>query len=338
MMGKVEERIKRIKDRMALNAMKLAMLTSFVGVPAQTGGTNKAESKDTIEHSTKEIIIDQVVQEISQNEEALAAYCDDRSRRVSETFIETATEIHKEIQEHGSSVLQKRWNDKGINPRFYCVVSALNTLEESVQKTGCKEFSTVVDEIKKINPYGVYGPINRYFANEKNPHCKFINGKVKENLDNMIQDNPNDIFMVIHNSEQNNSSGFHAVTMANGMICGFNNEKVEKVDAYFDGSIKQAYILNLTKISQDANKDLLQQDFDKELREGVTDIHKASPVIQDIIAQNAPDIISSDNSKQSLLAIREGENPVFMSIEPNKPPLNFSQEFMKQQRRSNSNS
>jgi predicted enzyme involved in methoxymalonyl-ACP biosynthesis len=121
-------------------------------------------------------------------------------------------------------------------------------------------------------------------------HSAYLAKDIGKELQNLIQRNPNDIFMVIHDSEVNTSSGYHAVMAAQGQVISFNSEKIVPCGEYVK-NIHNGYIFNVSKIAQDSAKDALRQEFEANIAEAMQNPQKASPIMLATISHHNPNII-----------------------------------------------
>ena len=158
-----------------------------------------------------------------------------------------------------------------VNPRYYCSISGLRSLEQTINKKGYHEYDFLLRCI--ANPHAclsVIDGLEKHFGK----HAKTEN--IKNKLHNELKNNANSVCIAIVNSSANSSSGKHFVfvlpnkvvidgainevdTLA-GTVVSFNVDKIASSEAYFKGPMNTGYLFNITKI---AESDLIKLFYNK---------------------------------------------------------------------------
>lgn len=179
-----------------------------------------------------------------------------------ETLVENVEEV-KYAKEHGlkTQTLRSLFG-KDVHPRYYCAISGLKSLEQTIQNKDYPEYKFLLNCIQ--NPHAcisvIQGLKSAYGEESK---TRNINKTIEEQL----KENPNSVFIVVHNSTRNTSSGKHFVFVLpnkivvdslvseketlKGKVVSFNVERITNSDTYFTGSRAVGDVFNLTKMSHE---------------------------------------------------------------------------------------
>ena len=311
MSNEIVARLEKIKSKLRRAAVVLATgaatLLPGSGVSYPSNNSASQSKTSTIMEQEK---IEETISQICQDDYAFSRFCEERSKQVGSNFINRAKEIHRDIDENGADILKERWG-KDVTIGFHCIRSACETLTEAAKDSNCEEFiDGFTKVVKRNNPNGVYGAINPFYANDKHhPHAEFYYRGIGSNITEQTKNNPFDIFMLIHDSKGNTSSGYHAVIVTQNTVVSFNSEKIVPVEDYCK-NIKSGFIFNISQIVCDSEQDMLRQCFNQEVISATQDPQLASEAMRSIIGEYG--LIKA---------------PIHYTLSDNKHPISSSNTF-----------
>jgi len=195
----------------------------------------------------------------------------DFAKDLWETLSENIKEIKKGTAKGQKSRTIKKVFGNDVNTKYYCSISGLRSLEQTINKKGYHEYDFLVKCI--ANPHACLSVIDGL---EKHFGKQAKTNNIKEKLHNTLEKNVNSVCIAIVNTEENSSSGKHFVFVLpnkvvvdgaineadtlKGTVVSFNVDKIVASDTYFKGSRNTGYLFNITEIAED---DLVRLFYDK---------------------------------------------------------------------------
>lgn len=153
-----------------------------------------------------------------------------------------------------------------VNPRFYCAISGLKTIEELAKRENFFEYDFLLKCIK--NPHSclsVLSGLSERYGDEGRT------SNIRKTLREQQERNKNSVFIVLADSKANTSSGKHFVIVtpefaADSVVVAdkneklqvfsFNSEVIEDIDKYFVGTRNRGNVYNLTDLGRENLIDL----------------------------------------------------------------------------------
>ncbi len=179
-----------------------------------------------------------------------------------ETLVENVEEV-KYAKELGlKNQTLKSLFGKDVHPRYYCAISGLKSLEQTIQNKDYPEYKFLLNCIQ--NPHAclsVIQGLKKVYGEESKTR------DINKTLEEQLKENPNSVFIVVHNSTRNTASGKHFVFVLpnkivvdsliseketlKGKVVSFNVERIANSDSYFTGTRAVGDVFNLTKMSHE---------------------------------------------------------------------------------------
>ncbi len=277
-----QEKLREKKYGISKNMVKwgavatLLFSSSGANIIQKLSAAENNGKKEALENIKYNIEQEKLKQSLLNNQDLFDQFCKMRSSDLADSLLTKAQNIQTEIKSKGRQILQQRWgkNSGGqVNLKFYCIRSGLELLKEAAEVTGNKEFyEGFVKSIEDVNPNSCFSAMQVYNKNPEYIFCNNLGQRLKEESKN----NPDDVFMVIHKSSGNTSSGYHFVLVANNKVISFNREQIKDISDYFQSSsqkgMNKGYMMNITK---EVEKNSLQ--FQKQAYETCIDEYIKMP-------------------------------------------------------------
>ncbi len=194
----------------------------------------------------------------------LDEYINERERSFAENLSHDLTDNINAVakgkkQGRKTATLKKLFG--GLNPRYYCAISGLKTIENLSKKQDFFEYDFLLKCIK--NPH--YCPsVIEGLASVYGDNCRTTN--IRKTLKEEQERNKNSVFIVLVDSKINTSSGKHFVIVTpefaadsvayvddneHLQVYGFNSEVIQDVEKYFVGTRNRGHVFNLTEMGRD---------------------------------------------------------------------------------------
>lgn len=258
-------------ERTAILATTVVMLNSCASFrKLSSDNEERGNFKEKIEQAAKQQRLEQAKADIKEvmkgNEQLYQAFCSQRSEEMSKEMLSFCADLHDQVKKYGRGVLQKRWGKNGEVPiGRHCLRSIVESMTECADSTANKEFiNDFCQPLRRVNPNGCYGPLNMYHKDADLKHSCTM----QQEIEAEAQKHPNDIFLVMHKSSQNNTnSGMHAVAVVGidgeQFVISFNGEKIVPYKEYCAGRAERqdGYFINLSQ--KVAEGDYLKAEYAK---------------------------------------------------------------------------
>lgn len=197
------------------------------------------------------------------------------ARELYETLRENFEEVQDGAKHGRKAQTLKNLFGKDVDTRYYCAISGLRSLEQTIEKKGYPEYDFLLKCI--ANPHACLSVISSL---EKNfgPNAKTNN--IRNKLRDELKKNSSAVCIAVVNTKQNTSSGKHFVfvlpnkvvvdSLVNesdtlkGKVISFNIDKIAPSDSYFTGTRNSGYLFNITEMSE---PDLMMLFYNKYVKE-----------------------------------------------------------------------
>lgn len=185
----------------------------------------------------------------------------DFARDLYETLRENVEEVQDGAKHGRKTKTLKDLFGNDIDPKYYCAIAGLRSLEQTIDKKGYYEYEFLLNCIQ--NPHACLSVISSL---EKNFGTGAKTANIRNKLRDELKKNSSSVCIAVVNSRQNTSSGKHFVFVLpnkvvvdslihetdtlKGRVVSFNVDKIAKSDDYFTGTRNTGYLFNITDLSE----------------------------------------------------------------------------------------
>jgi len=189
-----------------------------------------------------------------------------------------------------------------VNPKYYCAISGLRSLEQTIKEKNYPEYEFLLNCIN--NPHACMSVIEGL---EKNFGKNSATNNIREQLSSTLKQNPNAVHIAIVNTTQNSNSGKHFVFVLpnkvllensieevdtlKGKVISFNVDNIVNSDRYFKGSRNTGYLFNITAMSE---KDLVMLFYNKYAKSSYPNFYRTIPPTKITSGKNSKSRKKSD--------------------------------------------